>query len=524
MATGGVVSSAHPLASYTGVKVLESDGNAVDAAIAANAVLAVTQPHMCGLGGDVFYLTYMRKDGRVEFLNGSGRAAKAATIESFLRQGFRSIPRKGALACVTVPGCVDAWCEIHEKFGLKSLKELLGPASKYAERGFPVSHGLSAAIYTEAPSLQSFREWQRIFAPRGVPLQPGEALIQGDLACTLKEIGREGRNAFYAGEVAEKIAKSVSSQGGPLSSEDLGLHHSDWGEPVHTPYRGFDVYETAPNSQAISALIALNIVEQYDLASMKFFDVEHTHLLVEAIRLAYEDRDRLIGDPEFLDIPVENLLSKEYSAKRSREIRASAKNSQTREGTDLNGDTTYLAVVDRDGNCVSCIQSIYEKFGSGIVAEGTGVLLHNRGSYFSLDPKHHNKLEPGKRTFHTLCASLTLSNDEPFLVFGCMGGDGQPQTHLQVLTSIFDHGMDIQEAIEAPRWCLPGTIYEEKSRLHVEARFPPDVLEGLKRKGHDIIVEDQLWEGAGHAQGILLGKGVLMGGADPRGDGAAMGY
>lgn len=524
MATGGVVSSAHPLASYIGVEVLESGGNAVDAAIAANAVLAVTQPHMCGLGGDVFYLTYMSRERRVNFLNGSGRAAKRATIEFYIEQGLRSIPQRGLLSCITVPGCVDAWQRLHDKYGSKSLKELLEPASKYAENGFPISHGVSAAIKSQAHELQPFEEWRKIFTPRGKALHPGELLIQKDLARTLRRISEEGGNAFYAGEVAEKIVSSVSSRSGLLSTEDFASHRSDWGEPLHTSYRGLDVYETSPNSQAMTALIALNMVEEYDLTRLGYLTADHVHLLTEAAKLAYEDRDRFIGDPDFVEIPVEHLLSKEYSRKRAGEIKPYAKGSQVSSQVGASGDTTYLAVVDRDRNCVSCIQSLYGLFGSGVVAKGTGVVLQNRGSYFSLDSKHHNRLEPGKRTFHTLCASLTLRDDEPYLVFGSMGADGQPQTHLQVFTSIFDYGMDIQEAIEAPRWFLPGTIYEGRSRLHLEDRFSADVVEALRQKGHTVVVEDDLWIWAGHAQGILIKEGVMMGGADPRGDGAAIGY
>ena len=523
MATGGVVSSAHPLASYTGVKVLESGGNAIDAAIATNAVLAVTQPHQCGLGGDVFYLTYMNEDGHVNFLNGSGRSAKRATIESYSQRGLSRMPSKGALACVTVPGCVDAWYALHEKYGSKNFRDLLEPASNYAAKGFPVSHSLSAAIRAQVTRLQEFTEWRRIFMPEGGAPQPGELLIQKDLAWTLRKIGDEGKNAFYKGELSEKIARTVSSQGGLLSTEDLSSHRSDWSEPVHTSYRGFEVYETAPNSQGMSALIALNIVEKYDLRGLGFLSAEHVQLLVEATKLAYEDRAKFIGDPDFVDVPTELLLSKEYSSKKTK--RTTSYTTHERPSLDnLGRDTTYFAVADKNGNCVSCIQSLYETFGSGIVAEGTGIVLQNRGSYFSLDSKHHNRLEPRKRTFHTLSASLTLRNDEPFLVFGCMGGDGQPQTHLQVFTSIFDFNMDIQEAIEAPRWFLPGTIYEPPSRLHVECRFPADTVHALRQQGYVVVVEDELWNDAGHAQGILRSHGVMMGGADPRGDGAAIGY
>lgn len=530
MATSGVVSSAHPLASYAGVKVLQSGGNAADAAIATNAVLAVTQPHMCGLGGDLFYLTYMKKEERVTFLNGSGRAAKGATIDFYLNQGLSSIPPTGPLACVTVPGCVDAWGELHERYGSKSFKELIEPAADYALGGVPVSHNLSRSI-REAVERVPCSEWRKVFTPQGkVPL-PGETLTQTDLGKTLRTIGEEGRAAFYSGDIAEKIAKSVSSRGGPLSVKDLSSHQSNWGEPVHTRYRDFDVYETAPNSQAITALIALNIVEEYDLRGLGFQTSEEIHVLVEASKMAYEDRDRFIGDPKFVHVPVKRLLSKEHSSSMAERIRLQGESSNgTTRTTDSNsaskrpGDTTYFAVVDRDGNCVSCIQSLYANFGSGVVVEGTGVTLQNRGSYFSLNREHHNRLDPGKRTFHTLCASLTLKDDEPFLVFGSMGGDGQPQTHLQVFTSIFDHDVDIQEAIESPRWFLPGTIYEPRTGLHMERRFPADVIETLRKKGHAVTVEENFWDDAGHAQGILIKRGVKMGGADPRGDGAAIGY
>ncbi len=523
LASEGLVTSAHPLASLAGVRVMQEGGNAFDAAIAVNAVLNVTQPHMCGVGGDIFYLIYSAKEGFVRFLNGSGRAAKRASIEYYLEYGLKKIPSYGQLACVTVPGCVSGWEALNRGYGSKSLGELLRFAVEYALKGFPVSRGLADAI-EQVSQTNPPDSWVRVYMPFGRVPKEGEVLKQEDLGRSLRVVAEGGAEAFYA-MLAEEISKSEPDI--LLAEEDFKAHTSDWGEPISTEYRGFRVYETQPNTQAISTLIALNVLENFNLKERNHLSADTIHIMVEAIRLAYEDRARYVADPSYIKIPVERLLSKSYASELRSRISLSralpyADNASIKE----EGDTTYFAVVDKDRNCVSCVQSLYHPFGSRIVVGRSGVTLHNRGSYFTLDSKHHNRLEPGKRPFHTLCASITFSEDEPYIVLGSMGGDGQPQTHLQILSSIIDYGLNIQEAIYTPRWLLPGTIYEKHKILLLEGSFLGSVVEGLKALGHRVSIVEPLSSTMGHAQGVLISEGgkVLYGGADPRGDGLAIGY
>lgn len=522
LASEGVVASAHPLASLAGIRVMMEGGNAFDAAVAVNAVLAVTQPHMCGVGGDIFCLVYASKEGCVRFLNGSGGAAKKADVEFYVGRGLRRIPLYGQLACVTVPGCVSGWEALNRRYGSRSLSELLRFAVDYALKGVPVSRGLAEAIrqlsQTEVPS-----SWVRVYMQRGRVPREGDVLRQEDLGRSLKVIGEGGAEAFYA-MLAEEISRYEPEV--PLSEEDFKAHTSDWGEPVSTDYRGYRVYETPPNSQAVSALTALNVLEGFNLREGKYLSSEALHLVIEAVRLAYEDRARYIADPRFVEVPIDYLLSKKHAD----ELRGRISLRQSLPYGDVassgeEGDTTYFAVVDKDRNCVSCVQSLFHPFGSRVVVGRSGVILHNRGSYFTLRRGHHNMLQPGKRPFHTLCASITFKGDRPHIVLGSMGGDGQPQTHVQILTSIIDYGLNIQEAIYAPRWVLPGTIYEKHKILLLEERFPSGVVEGLRALKHRVEVVDPFSSMMGHAQGVVVGEdGVLLGGADPRGDGLAIGY
>ena len=528
MCTNGIVASEHPLASQAGVDILKSGGNAVDAAITVNSVLNVVEPASCGMGGDIFYLIYDASEDKVSFLNGSGRAGASVSIDSYKERGLASIPRSGPLAAITVPGCVDGWVTVLEKYGTKNMRELLGPAIEYADEGFPISHTVSGLIKSAAERYSAQPEWNRIFMPRGRVMEPGDILVQKDLANSFRTVSDGGRHSFYEGIVSDTITEFLGKRGGMLSPEDFAHHSSTWGEPLSVDYRGYTVYETAPNSQGLAALIALNLMEEFDIPSLGHHSIDHLHLMIEASMVAYEDRDRYVTDPEFVDIPVVRLLSKNYSSERSERIRIDRALKFPRSPRSLSdhkeGDTTYFAVVDKDRNCVSCIQSLYNTFGSGIVAGETGIVLQNRGSYFSLDSLHHNRLEPNKRTFHTLMASMTLRDGQPFLVFGSMGADVQPQIHVQAFSSVFDFKMDIQEVIEAPRWSIPKSIYSTTDTVLLESRFPQDVAEGLKGKGHDVEFMPAYYWYSGFAHGVLIKDDILMGGADPRGDGVALGY
>ncbi|MFB3890283.1 MAG: gamma-glutamyltransferase [Candidatus Bathyarchaeia archaeon] len=527
MGTNGMVASAHSLASLAGIKVLMRGGNAIDAAVATNAVLNVTQPHMCGIGGDLFGLFLDGASGKISFLNASGRSPYDMTPQLFQSRGLGSIPLRGILP-VTVPGAVDGWAAALERYGTLGFNVLLQPAIEYAKNGFPTSHQLSSWIQENASLLSAYPSTAEIFLKNGRAIQPGEMLYQKDLGNTFEKIAQGGRDEFYKGEIAKAIAAFSTQNGGLINEKDLADHQSNWGDPVRTVYREHTIYETAPNTQGIAALLELNILEGFDLSALGHNSADYLHLLVEAKKLAFADRDRYITDPEFAEIPLENLLSKKYAEKRRNLIDPRKAMDQVPSG-DLQGDTTYFAVADKEGNIVSCIQSLYMPFGSAMVVKGTGILLQDRGAYFSLNPNHINKLEPHKRTMHTLTASITLKEDEPYMAFGTMGGDGQPQTHVQVLSNVIDFEMNIQEAIEAPRWVhgvLPpplGTSFDPL--LYVEKRLPASSVETLRRMGHKVgLLEDWTWL-VGHAQGIVIdsSSGAFMGGADPRGDGVALG-
>lgn len=527
MGRHGMIASAHPLASNAGMDILKAGGNAFDAAIAINGVLNVTQPHMCGIGGDVFYLFYSAEEKKVTFLNGSGRSAYLATRDFFRRQGHETIPLRGPLSMITVPGCVDGWHEMLVRYGTMELKDLLRAAIDYAETGHPVSHQLSNWIGKHT-LLAQYPYGARVFLPNGRPPKPGELLVQTDLAKVFRSLAEGGRDAFYEGEVAEKIIKFSQENGGVMTKKDFVTHQSVWDEPISTDYRGYTIYQTPPNTQGIAALMEYNIIEGFDVQAMGHNSATYLHYLCEAVKLAFADRDRYVSDPDLCDIPVKKLLDKKYAGNRRALIEPNKVIPNNKSPGNPYGDTTYFSVVDGKGNIVSCIQSIYFLFGSGVVIEDTGIIMQNRGAYFSLYPDHINTLEPCKRTLHTLMASIVFDNENnPYLVFGTMGGDGQPQTHLAVVSNILDFGMNIQQAIESPRWIYGNvTIEEPKIEFNLEGRVSPNVVEELRKKGHKInVMEDWTWN-VGHAQGILIDKetGVLQGGADPRGDGYAMGW
>jgi len=517
----GMVAAAHPLASLVGVDVLRKGGNAVDAAIAVNAALNVTQPGACGIGGDLFALVYWAGEGRVRFLNGSGRTPASIDVQRLMER--KEMPERG-IWTVTVPGCVDAWFTLHETYGSLPMSELLAPAVELAQKGFPISDKMARAIATTLEKLSPDPTWIEVYAPGGSAPEPGERFCQPDLAKTLAMIGEKGRDAFYKGEIAEAIARFSENTGGWLSLEDLASHSSEWGEPLKCSYRGYTVYETPPNTQGLAALIGLRILEGYDIPALDWSNPRRVHLQVEAKKLAFAERDRHVADPGFYQAPLERLLSKEYAARLRQNIDPE-RAMPVGPSFSLAGGTTYFAVADEQGNLVSCVQSLFKGFGALVVPPGTGVALHNRGSYFSLDPAHPNAIAPRKRPFHTLIASMVFREDRPVLAFGTMGGDGQPQTHIQVFSNILDHGMDVQEAIEAPRW-LHGEAGPQRAgaRLYVESRFGESAVEALKNMGHDVVTVGPWDDAMGHAQGVWIGDGVYAGAADPRGDGYALGW
>jgi gamma-glutamyltranspeptidase/glutathione hydrolase len=514
-----MVAAAHPLATLAGVEVLKSGGTVADAAVAVNAVLAVTQPHMCGLGGDLFCLYHDGATGRVHFLNGAGRSGSRAGLEELARRGADRLPVIGA-PTVSVPGCVRGWAMLLERFGTRSLPDLLGPAIECAD-GFPCTSLLSQYI-DEYRSVTSDPEWHRVYAPGGRAPALGELFVQPDLARTLREIASGGPGAYYEGRVGAAIARRLQADGF-VTADDLAAHTGEWGEPVATFYRGTTVYETPPPTQGLAALLSLNLLEGFPLARHRVHSVEHLHLLLEMVKLAYADRDRWIADPVAVTLPVDGLLDKAYAARRRAAF--DRRKAQAYEFGEPDGDTTGFVVADGRGNVISVIQSLFNAFGSGIVVPQTGVVLQNRGRHFSLDPAHPNVLAPRKRPFHTLIAAIATRDGRPLFGFATMGGNGQAMFHTQVLTNLIDYGMDMQEAIERPRFLIGAFLPDDPAdAIHIESRVGARVLHALARKGHPIKIGSEFLNREGHAHGIAFADGTLTGGADPRGDGVALGF
>jgi gamma-glutamyltranspeptidase len=516
----GLVASAHPLATLAGVELLKSGATVADAAVAVNAVLGVTQPYCCGVGGDFFCLVYEAATRRVHFLNGAGRSGRRATLDELQRRGLSDLPTTGP-ATVSVPGCVRAWAMLLERFGTRSLGELLAPAIHYAEHGFPCTRLVGQAAEEMAPRFDD-AEWHRLFLPGGRAPALGTLLVQTDLAHTLRDLAAQGPDLFYRGRIAQAIAQRLDGDGF-VTADDLAAHQGEWGAPLSTPYRGLTVYATPPPTQGLAALLGLNILEGFPLARHPVHGVEHLHLLIEATKLAYADRDRWIGDPAFAAVPVEALLAKAYAAARRKAI--DEKKAQSHEAGDPDGDTTGFVVADGHGNVISVIQSLFNSFGSGVVPPGTGIVLHNRGRHFRTDPAHPSALAPGKRPFQTLMASIVTREAEPLVGFSTMGGNGQAMFHLQVLTNLLDYGMDPQEAIERPRFLIGPFLPDEPSDItRIEGRVAPRVLTALRRRGHALQAVSDFFHRAGHAHAVVRRDGTLMGGADPRGDGLALGF
>ena len=518
----GMVASSQPLASQVGLDVLKRGGNAVDAAIAMAAMLNVTEPMMTGIGGDAFAIVYWSRTKELKGLNASGRAPRSLTREYFAKKNLKSIPN-GGMEAVTVPGAFDGWVTLVDKYGTMKMADLLAPAIAYAENGFPVMEKTAEDWQAEVRKLQRTPAATSNYLVDGRAPRAGEIFRQPNLARTLRSLANGGRDAFYKGEIARAIVEYCKKNGGFITMEDLAATKSDWVELISTNYRGYTVYEIPPNGQGLTALLALNILEGFDLSTLSAQPARYYHTMIEAMKIAFADRNRYIADPAFAKVPVAELLSKSYAAKRRSLINSEkALDSVPPGDLNLGSDTTYLSVVDKDGNAVSFINSLFDAFGSGVVAGDTGIVLQNRGTAFSLDPDHPNRLEPGKRPFHTIIPAMVFKDGQLFMSFGVMGGAIQPQGHVQVLVNIFDLGMDLQEAIDAPRF----RFMTGKSVLFEDELTAP-VIEKLIAMGHvRATPPGVLRSSMGGGQAIMIDPATktLMGASDPRKDGMAMGY
>jgi len=518
----GMVATSQPLASQVGLEVLKRGGNAVDAAIAMAAVLNVTEPMMTGVGGDMFAIVYWAKTKELKGLNASGRAPRALSLDYFAKNNIKRMPEFG-MTSITVPGAVDGWTTLRDKYGTMKLADLLAPAIGYAENGFPVMEKAAEDWNAEVQKLKRTPAAASNYLIDGRAPRPGEIFRQPNLARTLRTIANGGRDAFYKGPIAKSIVDYMKDNGGFITMEDLAATKADWVEPISTNYRGYQVYELPPNGQGITALIALNILEGFDLGAMRSQPAQYYHTMIEAMKLAFADRNRYIADPTFSKVPVAELLSKDYAAKRRALIdpRKALDNPPSGD-INLGSDTTYFTVVDKDGNAVSFINSLFDAFGSGVVAGDTGIVFQNRGSAFSLDPKHPNAIAPGKRPFHTLIPAMVMKDNQLFMSFGVMGGAIQAQGHVQVLVNLIDLKMGLQEAIDAPRY-----RFTSGRSVLLEDELGSSVIEQLLSMGH---VRGKppgvLRSSMGGGQAIMIDpvSRTLMGASDPRKDGMALGY
>jgi gamma-glutamyltranspeptidase/glutathione hydrolase len=531
VAKNGIVATSQPLASQVGLDVLKAGGTAADAAIAANAVIGLTEPMSCGIGGDLFVIYWEAKTQKLYGLNASGRSPFNISRDKLTEQGLAEIPNAGPLSW-SVPGCVDGWAELHKKFGTKPWAELLKPAIDYAEQGFPVSEVIAHGWQGSAKSLAEWPDSASTFLIDGRAPDVGELFKNPRLAKSYRAISTNGRDAFYKGEIAKQIVAFSEQNGGHFSLKDFAEHRSDWIDPVSTNYRGYDVWELPPNGQGIAALEMLNLLEAYDLKKMGPYSANYLHLFIEAKKLAFADRAKFYSDPDFAKLPVEELISKDYAVRQRKRIDPDKAAIDVPAGDPklAHGDTIYLTVVDKDRNCCSFIQSIYFGFGSQVVPGEIGFALQNRGCLFSLDENHLNKLEPHKRPFHTIIPAFVTKDGQPWFSFGVMGGDMQPQGHVQVLINMIDFGMNVQEAGDAARIQHFGSASPtghpgepEGGRVATESGIPEAALESLAKKGHRLIRSPGSFGGY---QGILIDPvhGTLHGGSDPRKDGCAVGY
>ncbi len=526
----GMVATSQPLATQVGLDILKAGGGAVDAAIAANAMLGLVEPTGCGIGGDLFAIVWDAEKGELTGLNASGRSPQSLTLQHFRDSGIESIPYLGPLT-VSVPGAVDGWYELHGRYGRLPMSELLKPAIEYAENGFPVTEFIADLWAENVESRKDFPGVREIYMPGGAAPETGDLFKNPNLADTYRKIAEGGRDAFYKGEIARQIDAYMAEQGGFLTYDDLAKHTSEWITPLSTNYRGYEVYELPPNGQGVVALQMLNILEGYDIRGMGFGSAQYLHTLIEAKKLAYEDRAKFYADPDFYNAPLEMLLSKEYAAERRKLISAD-KAAMTYPPGDAKletGDTIYLTVADKDGNMISLIQSNYGDLGSGLTPAELGFQLQNRGALFSLEEGHANVYEPGKRPFHTIIPAFVMKDGKPWLSFGVMGGSMQPQAHAQILINLIDFDMNLQEAGDAARMRHRGSsqptdeVMTDGGTVYLESAIPENVRGELRAMGHK-VADGRISYGG--YQAILRNdiQGVYYGASESRKDGQAAGY
>ncbi|SDC34870.1 gamma-glutamyltransferase 2. Threonine peptidase. MEROPS family T03 [Williamwhitmania taraxaci] len=528
IATHGMAATSQPLATQVALDILKKGGSAIDAAIAADAMLGLTEPTGAGIGGDIFAIVWDAKTQKLYGLNGSGRSPKSLTLEYLKKNGITHIPALGPLP-VSVPGCVDGWFELHAKFGKLPMDQILAPTISYAREGFPVTEVIAYYMQRSGNSLGKFPGFKETYMPNGKMPAKGEVFKNPFLANTLEKIAKGGRDAFYKGDIARAIEKYMKENGGFLSYNDLATHQSEWVEPVSTNYRGYDVWELPPNGQGIAALQILNILEGYDIKGMGFGSTQYLHTLIEAKKIAFEDRAKFYADQAFADVPVKQLISKEYAAKRRALLNPERATRRLDAGDPRTDNTIYLTVADSEGNMVSLIQSNYRGMGSGMTPTGLGFVLQDRGEMFTLEEGHANCYAPGKRPFHTIIPSFITKDGKPYVSFGVMGGAMQPQGHVQIVVNLIDFGMNLQEAGDAPRIHHDGSSEPTGEKMtnggevNVESGFPYETIRGLMQMGHKVTFEVGPYGGYQAIMWDATNK-VYFGASESRKDGQAAGY
>jgi gamma-glutamyltranspeptidase/glutathione hydrolase len=518
---GGIVATSHTLASQAGAQILARGGSAIDAAIAANAVLGVTEPMMNGVGGDLFLLYWDAKTGKLYGLNSSGWAPRGLSIDHLKQKGDMQMPQAG-IDTVTVPGAVEGWSQAHARFGRLPWKDLFAPAIYYAEHGYPVPEIIHEYWQGDAQTLKQTPEAERLFLPGGKVPEVGEMFTNPDLGKTLRLIAEQGRDAFYRGEIAQSIVSTSAALGGTMQPDDLADFSAEWVEPISITYRGWKVYELPPNGQGMAALEMLNIMSNLPVDKAGPVAPMELHNRIEAMKLAYSDLYRFNADPRFAKVPVRGLLSDDYARQRAALINPEKANCTAASGNPARSDTTYLAAVDKDGNIVSLIQSLYDAFGSGVAVKGRGFMLQDRGALFVLDPSHPNALAPRKRPFHTIIPAF-MEQGDTHIGFGIMGGANQPLAHAQFVSNFVDYGMNIQAALSEPRFTVHPTEEGIGCDLLIESRVEPATLQQLRQKGHRLTVRKEYSIAMGRGQAVLRNSRtkVNFAASDPRADGSA---
>ena len=528
IAQHGMACTSQPLATQVALDILKAGGNAIDAAIAANAMLGLVEPVSNGIGGDLFAIVWDAKTQKLYGLNASGRSPYDLTFDYFVKNMISRIPALGPLP-VSVPGCVDGWAELHKKFGKLPFADLFKPVIGYAKEGFPVSEVIAYYWNSNSRSLQKYPGFKEIYMPNGKAPAKGEVFKNPFLAATLEKIAKGGRDAFYKGEVAQKIVDYVREQGGFFSMRDFADHHSEWVEPISTNYRGYDIWELPPNGQGTAVLQQLNMLEGFDIAKMGFGSAEYIHTFLETKKLAFEDRAKYYADPDFNKVPIQKLISKEYAKERMKLFDPARSARSYPAGNLENGNTIYMTVADKDGNMVSLIQSNYRGMGSGMTPGKLGFVLQDRGEMFIIDSTHVNKYEPHKRPFHTIIPAFITKDGKPYISFGLMGGSMQPQGHVQMVVNLIDFGMNLQEAGDAPRICHEGSSEPTGEKMtdggivYLESGVPYETIRALMGKGHKIQFTNGIYGGYQAIKWDDKNK-VYYGASESRKDGQAAGY